>query len=153
MKIGDGFRRSKVGAGLIAMTKLYSSQGFLDCTFIPDTKSDSTSGMKLNFQVEEGSQYRMDKLEVSASQEVADRLQVRWKLEPGTVFNSSYLETFLEENHSLLPEDFIQSNGVELIKDCPDATVSVRLSLTNDPKYEAPHRSKPVECSPSSGSE
>jgi outer membrane protein assembly factor BamA len=103
MKIGDGFRRSKVGAGVIAMTKLYSSQGFLDCVFIPDAKPDSTSGMELNIQVEEGPQYRMDKLEVSAQQKVAEKLEVRWKLAPGAIFSRSYLETFLEENHSLLP--------------------------------------------------
>src|SRR3984957_17830390 len=103
MKIGDGFRRSKVGAGVIAMTKLYSSQGFLDCVFIPDAKPDSTSGMELNIQVEEGPQYRMDKLEVSAQQKVAEKLEMRWKLAPGAIFSRSYLETFLEENHSLLP--------------------------------------------------
>jgi outer membrane protein insertion porin family len=153
MKVGDGFRRSKVGAGLIAMTKLCNSQGFLDCVFIPDAKPDSNSGMKLNIQVEEGPQYRMDKLEVSAPQEVADRLHVGWKLEPGAIFNSSYLETFLEDNHSLLPADFTPSNGVELIKDCPDATVSVRLSLTNDPQHEAANRSKGVACSSPPGSD
>ena len=149
MKMGDGFRRSKVAAGLIAMQKLYSSLGFLDCTFIPDTKSDSSSTMKLNIVVEEGPQYRMDKLEVSASQEVADKLQVGWNLEPGAIFNSSYLKTFLEENHSLFPADFNQSNGVDLIKDCLDATVSVRLSLTNEPQDGALNRTKPVECSDS----
>jgi hypothetical protein len=105
--------------------------------------------MKLNIVVEEGPQYRMDKLEVSASQEVADKLQVGWNLEPGAIFNSSYLKTFLEENHSLFPADFNQSNGVELIKDCPDATVSVRLSLTNEPQDGALNRTKPVECSDS----
>jgi outer membrane protein assembly factor BamA len=149
MKMGDGFRRSKVAAGLIAMQKLYSSLGFLDCTFIPDTKSDSSSTMKLNIAVEEGPQYRMDKLEVSGSQEVAGKLQVGWNLEPGAIFNSSYLKTFLEENHSLFPADFNQSNGVELIKDCPDATVSVRLSLTNDSKYAVNNQAKPVPCSDS----
>jgi outer membrane protein assembly factor BamA len=151
MKIGDGFGRSKVGAGLRAMQKLYSSLGFLDCTFIPDTTPDSTSGMKLNIQVEEGPHYRMDKLEVSAQKEVADKLQVGWKLEAGAIFNRSYLEAFLEENHSLLPADFNESNGVELIRDCPDATVSVRLSLTNDPQHGALNRSKPVDCSDSEG--
>jgi outer membrane protein assembly factor BamA len=149
MKIGDGFRRSKVRAGLIAMTKLYSSLGFLDCVFIPDTKSDSTSGMKLNIQVEEGPQYRMDKLEISAPQEIADQLQVRWKLDPGAIFNGAYLKTFLDDSHSLLPTDFTPDNGVELIRDCPNATVSVRLDLTYDPKYATPRRAKPVACSDS----
>jgi outer membrane protein assembly factor BamA len=149
MKTDDGFKRSKVGAGLKAMQKLYSSVGFLDCVFIPDTKSDSTSGMKLSIQVEEGPQYRMDKLEVSAPQEVAEKLEVRWNLEPGAVFNSSYLEAFLNENHSLLPADFTPDNGVALIRDCPDATVSVRLSLTNDSKYAVNNQAKPVPCSDS----
>jgi hypothetical protein len=41
------------------------------------------------------------------------------------------METFLEANHSLFPAGFNSSNSVGLMKDCPDAMVSVRLGLTN----------------------
>jgi hypothetical protein len=150
MKKGDSFKRAKIAGGLQAMQKVYRSQGFLDSIFVPDTKLDSSSTVKLNIKVEEGPQYRMDKLEVSGPAEVAETLEIRWKLEPGAVFNHDYLEAFLDENHSLLPPDFTPANGVQLFEDCPDATVSVHLHLTRDPQHEAQDRSKQINCSQSS---
>jgi len=149
MKKGDPFKRAKIAGGLEAMQKLYRSQGFLDSFFVPDTKLDSSSTVKLTLKVEEGPEYHMDKLEVVGPTEIAERLQTQWKLEPGAVFNHDYLETFLDDNHSLLPADFTPSNGVQLFEDCPDATVSVHLHLTRDPQHEAQDRSKQVSCSPS----
>jgi len=147
IKSGDYFGRSKIAEGLEAMRKLYGSLGFLNSIFIPGTNLDSSSTVKLNIEVREGTQYRMGKLEVLAPPEVAEKLQAGWKLEPGAVFNHDYVETFLDKNHSLLPADFTPSNGVELIEDCPDATVSVHLHLTHDPQHEALDRAKHVNCS------
>ena len=149
MREGDAFKRAKIAGGLEAMRKLYGSLGFLDSIFIPDVNLDSTSAVKLNVEVREGPQYRMGTLEVLAPPEVAAELQTRWELEPGAVFNLAYVETFLDKNHSLLPADFTQSNGVQVLEDCPDATVSVRLYLSDDPQHEALDRTKHVDCSPS----
>ena len=152
MKKGDSFKRAKIVGGLQAMQKLYRSRGFLDSIFVPDTKLDSSSTVKLNIKVEEGPQYRMDKLEVTGPREVAQTLEVLWTLQPGAVFSHDYLETFLDDNHSLLPPDFAPSDGVQLIKDCPEATVSVHLHLTRDPQHEAQDRAAQVACStPSDG--
>jgi outer membrane protein assembly factor BamA len=148
MRKGDAFRRAKIAGGLEAIRKLYLSTGFLDFTGIPDTKIDSSSTVTLNIEVQEGPQYRMDKFEVIGTPEVAEKLQVRWELGPGSVFNHDYVETFLDKNHSLLPADFVRyNNGVELFKDCSDATVSVHLHLTNDPQHAALDRTKHVDCS------
>lgn len=152
MREGDAFRRAKTAGGLVAMRKLYGSLGFLDSVFIPNTNLDSSSTVRLNIEVREGPQYRMGKLEVLAPAEVAAKLQTRWELEAGAVFNRSYVETFLDKNHSLLPADFTPSNGVQLFEDCPNATVSVHLHLTHDPQHEALDRTKRVDCSPSADS-
>jgi outer membrane protein assembly factor BamA len=146
IKIGDKFARSKIATGLESMRDLYASRGFLDLVSIPDTSFDSSSTVKLNIEVQEGTQYRMDKLEISGPPEVAERLQVRWELAPGTVFDASYVGTFLEKNGSLLPLDFTQSSGVELFPDCRDGTVSVHLHLTPDAPHAALDRTKHVEC-------
>lgn len=147
MKKGDAFNRAKVAGGLQAMRKLYSSRGFIDSFFIPDTNLDSSSTVKLTIDVHEGPQYRMDKFEVLGPPEIAEKLQMRWELNSGAVFDRDCVETFLDKNHSLLPADFTLLNGVELIEDCPDATVSVHLHLTHDPQHEALDRAKRVNCS------
>jgi hemolysin activation/secretion protein len=148
IKIGDEFVRSKIVAGLDSMRGLYGSRGFIESVFIPDAKLDSSSTVKLNIEVQEGPQYRMDKLEILGPPEVAEKLQTRWKLAPGAIFNSAYVGTFLERNSSLLPADFTQSSGVELFTDCRDATVTVHLHLTQDPQHAALDRTKHVDCPP-----
>jgi outer membrane protein assembly factor BamA len=144
IKVGDVFARSKIAGGLESMRRLYGSRGFLDFTCVPDTRLDS--GSRLNIEVQEGPQYRMDKLEISAPLEVVEKLQTRWELPPGAVFNAGYVETFVEKNRSLLPADFTQSNDVEVFPDCRDATVSVHLHLTQDPQHAALDRTKHVDC-------
>ncbi len=149
IKIGDEFKRPKIAGGLRSMVALYGSLGFLDSVFIPDAKLDSSSTVKLYVKVREGPQYRMDKLEVLGPPEIAEKLTIRWELGPGAIFNSAYVETFLEKNHSLLPADFTRSDGVELFTDCRDETVSVHIHLTHDPQHAALDRTKHVDCSKS----
>ena len=148
IKIGDEFVRSKIAAGLERMRGLYGSRGFIESVFIPDAKLDSSSTVKLNIEVQEGPQYRMDKLEILGPPEVAEELQTRWKLAPGAIFDAAYMATFLETNGSLLPPDFTQSSGAELFTDCRGATVSVHLHLTQDPQHAALDRTKHVDCRP-----
>jgi hypothetical protein len=90
----------------------------------------------------------MDKLEILGPPEVAEKLQTRWELAPGAVFNAGYVKTFLEKNGSLLPGDFTQSDDVELFTDCRDATVSVHLHLMQGPQHLALDRTKHVDCPP-----
>jgi outer membrane protein assembly factor BamA len=145
IKIGDQFARSKIATGLEKMRDLYSSMGFLDATFVPGTILGSDA-MKLTIAVEEGSQYRMDKLEILGPAEVADKLQTRWQLAPGAVFDASYTESFVQANISLLPRDFTQENDVELFADCRDATVSVHFHLKPDPQHAALDHTRHVNC-------
>jgi hypothetical protein len=88
-----------------------------------------------------------DYTSLSAGHEVAEKLQTRWELAPGAVFNASYVKTFLERNGSLLPGDFTQSDDVELFTDCRDATVAVYFHLMQGP-HLALDRTKHVDCPP-----
>jgi len=146
IKTGDVFTRSKIAAGLEGMRRLVISRGFLDFTAIPNTNFDSASTVNLNIEVREGCQYRMDKLEITGPPEVADKFQTRWELEPGAVFDASYVRTFLEKNSSLVPADFVEQTGVKLLKDCNSSTVSVHIHLTQDPQHAALDRTKQVAC-------
>jgi outer membrane translocation and assembly module TamA len=108
IKPGDVFRRSKVAMGMGALRKLCSSRGYLDFVFVMGDHADSSSTVKLDIEVREGQQYRMDKLEIVAPPEVAAKLQTRWELEPGAIYVAGYVKTFLEANSSLLPADFTE---------------------------------------------
>ncbi len=146
IKIGDVFTKSKVGGGLVDIQSLYSSRGFLDETMVPNATLASASTVRLDLEVEEGPQYRMDKFEIVGQPEVAGKLQSRWTLEAGAVFDATYVKTFLEANSSLLPTDFTASDGLALLKDCDAATVSVHLHLQHDPQHDALDRAKPADC-------
>ncbi len=146
IKTGDVFTKSKIAAGLEGMRRLVISRGFLDFTAIPDTSFDSASTVNLNIKVDEGRQYRMDKLEITGAPEVGDKLQARWELEPGAVFDAGYVKAFLEKNSSLVPADFVERTGVKLLKDCNSSTVSVHIHLTQDPQHAALDRTKQVQC-------
>jgi hypothetical protein len=124
------------------------SRGFLDYSFAVDDHLDSASTVRLDIEVEEDPQYRMDKLEITGPPEVAGKLQTRWELESGAIFDASYVKAFLDNNSSLLPAEFTQSSGVALFKDCSDATVSVHLHLTQDPQHAALDRAKHADCPP-----
>jgi outer membrane protein assembly factor BamA len=146
IKIGAPFARSKIAAGLASMRNVYGSHGYLEESFIPRTELDSNAAVKLSIEIDEGPQYRMDKLEISGPAEVAEKLQAQWELAPGTVFDATYVEKFLEKNSSLLPADFSRASGVQLYKDCNDATVSVHLHLLQDPQHAALDRTKQLDC-------
>ncbi len=146
IKTGDVFTKHKIARGLEMMGPVARSQGFLDFTAIADTSFDSASTVNLNIKVDEGRQYRMDKLEITGPPEVAEKLQAGWELEPGAVFDASYVKTFLEKNSSLVPTDFVEQTGVKLFKDCNSSTVSVHIHLTLDPQHAALDRTKQVRC-------
>lgn len=103
-----------------------------------------TNPVKLDIEVREGP---VDKFAGFGPPGLAEKLQARWELAPGAVFDAGDWARFLDKNHSLLPADFSQSKGVALLTDCPDATVAVHLHLTDDAEHEARDRTQHVDCS------
>jgi outer membrane protein assembly factor BamA len=146
IKTGDMFKKAKIAGGLESMRRSLGSQGLLDFVAIPNTTFGSGSTVKLDIEVQEGPQYRMGKLEIVGPPEVAQKLQARWELEAGAVYDATYEKTFVEKNRSLLPADFIESSGVRRLKDCSNSTVSVHLHLMPDAQHDALDEAKRVDC-------
>jgi outer membrane protein assembly factor BamA len=137
LKKGDLFARDKVAGGLDRLRKLYVSSGFIELTFIPDTENLSNATVILSVSVMEGRQYRMGRLEIFAKKEVADKLLAEWQLPEGAVFDLSYLDKYIDSNRTLLPAEF-QRQHVQMVRDCPNATVEVRLPLdAMDPRSQS----------------
>ena len=137
LKKGDRFGRDKVASGLDALRDLYVSSGFIDLTAVPDTRNLSNATVILSVSVMEGQQYHMGKLEIFAKKEVADRLRTEWQMPEGAVFDLTYLDKYIGSNRSLLPTGF-QRENMQLVRDCRDATVDVRLPLdAMDPRSQS----------------
>jgi outer membrane protein assembly factor BamA len=137
LKKGNLFGRDKIASGLDALRDLYLSSGFIDFTAIPDTQSLSNATVILSVSVTEGRQYHMGKLEIFARKEIADRLRTEWRMAERAVFDFTYLDKYIGSNRSLLPPGF-QREHMQLVRDCRDATVDVRLPLdAMDPRSQS----------------
>ena len=127
-KMGDVFERAKVATGLEHLREIYGKHGYLDSYSIPETRPASDGKISLTITIHEGPQYHMGKLEIVAEREVAARLREAWKLQEGAVYDRSYIDTFIDENGSLLPNGF-KRDDVATAVNCPEELVNVRLVL------------------------
>jgi hypothetical protein len=74
LKVGAVFERGKVAAGLESLSKLYGTNGYLDVMTIPETHPGSNAVMNVKLTLEEGPQYRLDKVEFVGKKEMVSRI-------------------------------------------------------------------------------
>lgn len=150
-KNGDLFSRDRVGSGLDSVRQVYVSKGFIDFLSIPNSQFSSDGTVGFSLTVIEGTQYHMGKLEIIGKKEIADRLRAEWQLPEGAIFDVTYLDKYVDRNGSLLPPEF-QRSHVQIVRDCPNAVVEVRLPLdATDPRSQSPP--KDTKCDPPKQSE
>jgi outer membrane translocation and assembly module TamA len=138
-KAGESFNSQKVRSGLQSLMHLYANQGYIDCTPIPVAAiPDSGGKVAVKISVSEGRQYRMGKLGIVGEPQTADLLKSRWSLAEGTVFDALYVDKFIEENKSLLPDDFHSYKSVLYTRDCKQQTMSLVLVLQAKPGFQPP---------------
>ena len=135
LRTGNVFDRDKIASGLEALRRLYASHGYIDCTFVPDTRLLSDAKVDLIVSVEEGKHYRMGTLYIQAKKELSDQLRQNWELAEGRPFDWAYLAKFIDANSSLLPKDFRQEGNTKVFRNCDDVTVQVvvQVDLTPPP--------------------
>jgi outer membrane protein assembly factor BamA len=144
LKKGGLFSGDKIATGLDSLRQLYVTKGFIDLFFIPDTEFQSNATLNLSVSVTEGRQYHMGKLEIFAKKEISDRLRAEWQLPEGALFDLTYIRKYISTNRALLPPEF-QEEHVQVVRDCQDATVEVRLPIDPvDPRSQS--TPKHVEC-------
>ena len=144
LKRGDLFERDKIASGLESLRRLHVRRGFLDFIAIPDTEMLSNATVILIVNVEEGPQYHMGKLRISAKKEIADQLYAGWHLEEGAVFDFSYPDKYIRANRSVVPSGF-NRDEIQFIRNCPQGLVEVRLLIDQtDPTLQS--RPADVAC-------
>ncbi len=143
LKRGNTFERGRVATGLESLRKIYEKNGYLDFMCIPDTTPSSNGTVDLKITIQEGPQYRLEKVEFIGKKETVARPQVQWKLAEGSVYDQTYLDRYIETNREFLPEGF-NRNDVQIATDCPRALVDIRLVL-DDSERAVPMKSVPCE--------
>jgi Surface antigen variable number repeat len=128
VKSGEVVERDKVAAGISSLRKLYGRNGYLDMIAIPETTPGSNATMDLALTIQEGLQFRLDDVEFVGKKETTSRLQMEWKLAVGSVYDTTYLDRYIEENRDLLPAGFGRKD-VRAEMDCAKGLVSVRLMI------------------------
>jgi outer membrane protein assembly factor BamA len=125
------------------LRNLYLAEGYIEIAFVPMDRVVGES-VALDIKINEGPQFRMGKLQIFAKEDQADKLRGAWGLSEGAVFDQSYLEKYIKNNQALLPPNFTR-DFVEVIRDCKDSTVEVRLPIDQlDPRSQI--TPKNVDC-------
>lgn len=129
LKIEDPFKTNYVRSGLDTLRTLYGSHGYLDFRAIPMPEPHSDPTVALKISVDEGKQYRMGELEFTGQKDTADLLKTKWSLPAGMPFDAGYLNKFIEENKSVLPEGFSRRDAIRIVRNCREQTVAVIVAL------------------------
>ncbi len=144
LQAGDYFDVEEVRAGLSALRDLYTRIGYLNMVPVPNTELSDEGTVRVNFDIDEGQQFRMGTVEFTGDRDNAQLLRSHWQLAAGEAFDDSYPRKFAKENTSLLPSDFAYIDDVYTGLNCREGTV--QLLINADPKHPKLERPKNVDC-------
>jgi outer membrane protein insertion porin family len=96
MKPGEIANAKKIEAGWEAIQKDYGKHGYIETQLMRDPIFDDLNRkVRYRVQVNEGEQYRMGTFTVTGlPPDIAAKLQSKWRLKTGDVFDASYLGDF-----------------------------------------------------------
>ena len=103
LREGELFSVERVRAGLVVLTKLYSSHGYIDFTARSETEvDDNLHRISLVLHLDEQRQYRVGTLEIRG---LDPSLESRLTsiIVPGEIINYQSIVAFFKENRSVLP--------------------------------------------------
>lgn len=119
----------RLGDELKGVQKLYGSRGFITATITPEPQFDDAGGtVDLRLEVKEGPIYHMGELEFRGlDNSLTAKLRNAWKIRPGDVYNSTYLDEYLPAAHKLLPPSLDWDVAPHVTANVREKTVDVDL--------------------------
>jgi outer membrane protein assembly factor BamA len=135
LRDGAAFDVAKIGIGLESLGRLYGSRGYIDFTPEPHTEIDEDTGtISLIIILDQQKQYRVGKVEVWGPDDAKEKLlQSQW--ETGGIFDREKLETFFQENKSLLPSDASREDVV-VLRNAKEGTVDLTFDFRVCPQAQ-----------------
>ncbi|MCM3872357.1 MAG: hypothetical protein ND895_16870 [Pyrinomonadaceae bacterium] len=103
MKPGDIANGLKIDKGLVSVQSAYGKQGYLTAR-IKGTPVFEDANQSVTYQIgiEEGPQYHMGMLTITGlSEDRTNELKRKWKLQPGSVYDDSYIHEFIKKDFVL----------------------------------------------------
>ncbi len=99
MKAGELANGLRIDKGLASIQEPYGRKGYLAARLnTAPVFEDASRSVTYQIEVTEGSQYRMGILTVTGfSESTINRLKSKWKLQPGDVYDASYLNEFMRK--------------------------------------------------------
>jgi len=136
LKSGDVANSKKIEASREAIAKEYGKYGYIRLMLRPVAVfDDAARRVRFHTDVVEGDQYHMGVFTTQGfAAAEAEKLQSRWKLKPGAVFNASYSNEFTQrEVGALLSRSGSKPPKIALVAtpDTTQHTVNVTLRLEN----------------------
>ena len=129
IKAGEPANGVELSSDVEAIQKLYGTKGYLFAQVAPQPElDDSQSTVRYEFEVNEGSQFRMGQLIIDGLDEAATKqMAAQWQMKTGDPFDASYMTKFfkvmyrdigLRGSWSVVPKQSVSEQ---------DRTVSVTL--------------------------
>lgn len=146
MHIRDQVERDKIASGLESLRQLYQTNGYMDMVSFPATTFGSNATVALIVDIDEGKQYHMGKLGIIGKKETAEALQAQWTLPEGAVFDKTYVGKFVADNQAMLGENFDPFIGLQVVRNCRDSTVDVRILLPDSQEAMSGLAAKEIDC-------
>ncbi|MBA3805688.1 MAG: hypothetical protein H0X14_08270, partial [Acidobacteria bacterium] len=99
MKSGEIANGLKIDKGLEFIQEVYGKKGYLMARLnTTPVLEDASRRATYQIAIKEGSQYHMGMLTlIGLSESTINRLKSRWKLQPGDVYDDSYLKEFMKK--------------------------------------------------------
>lgn len=99
MKSGEVANGLKIDKGLASVKEAYGVKGYL-AVQLKTQQAFEESSLVVTYQIEvkDGPQYRMGTLTITGfSESTIKRFKSKWKLQPGDIYDASYLKEFLKK--------------------------------------------------------
>ena len=105
LETGQPANTIRLADDLKSVQKLYGSRGFITAAIKGKAEfDDAAATIDMVLEVKEGFVYHMGELEFRGlDNSLTAKLRGAWKIRPGEVFDSTYLDEYLPEAHKLLP--------------------------------------------------
>ena len=131
-KAGQPANTVQLEDDLRAVQKLYGSRGYVTATVKADAQyDDAAETVAYRLEVKEGPVYHMGELEFRGiDNNLTARLRAAWKIRPGDVYDSSYLNEFLPQARKLLPATIDWEVSPHVTAIARDKTVDVDLQYS-----------------------